>query len=398
MKVCIEADGGSRGNPGIAGSGSVLYDAPRATVLREQAYVVGKSATNNVAEYYGLLIGLEAARDYGATEVAVYMDSKLVVEQMSGRWKIKHPDMQKLARRAKQVMSTFDSVTFQWVPREKNKKADALSNVAMDAAARGAKPGMVKDTGAVFAEVGSARPEGGARARSDSSAVVSASEGMTTAAQWLNPEEKPITRLILVRHGETEHTVRGCYSGQSDPDLTQKGTAQAERAARVVRSLVGDVTPTILSSPLTRTRRTAQKVAQAVAGSVTVEEGLIEVDFGDWDGKEIARAQTENPRLHSAWLKDTSVAPPGGESLDDLHRRITALCRRLLQEHEGSTVVLVSHVNPIKSLLRQALGGGPEFFHRVFVDVASVSVVEFIGERGLIRGINIGRGGESAAP
>lgn len=137
MKVCIEADGGSRGNPGIAGSGSVLYDAPRATVLREQAYVVGKSATNNVAEYYGLLIGLEAARDYGATEVAVYMDSKLVVEQMSGRWKIKHPDMQKLARRAKQVMSTFDSVTFQWVPREKNKKADALSNVAMDAAARG---------------------------------------------------------------------------------------------------------------------------------------------------------------------------------------------------------------------------------------------------------------------
>ena len=95
MKVQIKADGGSRGNPGIAGSGTVLYDAS-GTVLTSIADYVG-TATNNVAEYRALLNGLEAARDLGATEVEVLMDSKLVVEQMSGRWKIKHPDMKELA-------------------------------------------------------------------------------------------------------------------------------------------------------------------------------------------------------------------------------------------------------------------------------------------------------------
>ena len=96
MKITIYTDGGSRGNPGVAGSGSVLFDAS-GTTLAEIAYVVGQDASNNVAEYHGLLRGLEAARDLGATEVEVFMDSKLVVEQMSGRWKIKHPDMKKLA-------------------------------------------------------------------------------------------------------------------------------------------------------------------------------------------------------------------------------------------------------------------------------------------------------------
>lgn len=92
MKVCIEADGGSRGNPGIAGAGTVVYDAGRNEVLRRISYVVG-IATNNVAEYQGLINGLSAAGELGATEVEVFLDSKLVVEQMSGRWKIKHPDM-----------------------------------------------------------------------------------------------------------------------------------------------------------------------------------------------------------------------------------------------------------------------------------------------------------------
>lgn len=129
MRVALFCDGGSRGNPGIAGSGSVLYNEAGDT-LAEIAYVVGAKSTNNVAEYYGLLRGLEAARDLGATRVDVSMDSKLVVEQMTGRWKIKHPDMQKLARDARDVAKSFDKVTYTWVPRAKNKKADELSNVA----------------------------------------------------------------------------------------------------------------------------------------------------------------------------------------------------------------------------------------------------------------------------
>src|SRR5699024_1969015 len=106
VKVIIYAEGGSRGNPGVAGSGIVLYAADGSTILDEIAYVVGKKSTNNVAEYYGLLRGVERAAELGATEVEFYMDSKLVVEQINGRWKIKHPDMQKLALEAKKVINS----------------------------------------------------------------------------------------------------------------------------------------------------------------------------------------------------------------------------------------------------------------------------------------------------
>lgn len=143
MKVVAYADGGSRGNPGIAGSGTVVYDADGKSVLREIVYVVGHKATNNVAEYHGLLRGLEAAAELGASEVEFYMDSKLVVEQINGRWKIKHPDMRELALQARQIIGGFASFSLDWVPREKNRVADKLSNDAMDAAAAGHPTGIV---------------------------------------------------------------------------------------------------------------------------------------------------------------------------------------------------------------------------------------------------------------
>ena len=90
MKVIVEADGGSRGNPGPAGYGAVVFSADRERVLSERKQAIG-TATNNVAEYRGLVAGLEAAADVGASEVSVSMDSKLVVEQMAGRWRVKHP-------------------------------------------------------------------------------------------------------------------------------------------------------------------------------------------------------------------------------------------------------------------------------------------------------------------
>jgi probable phosphoglycerate mutase len=132
----VEADGGSRGNPGPAGYGSVVIDAATGETLAERAEYIGV-ATNNVAEYRGLVAGLEAARDLDATaRVRVRMDSKLVVEQMSGRWKIKHPDMKPLAARAARVLPPAQ-VTYEWMPRERNKHADRLANEAMDAGKRG---------------------------------------------------------------------------------------------------------------------------------------------------------------------------------------------------------------------------------------------------------------------
>ena len=134
MKVIIEADGGSRGNPGPAGYGAFVLDPVTDQVLVERAEGLGVT-TNNVAEYQGLIAGLRAAIELGATDVHVRMDSKLVVEQMCGRWKVKHPAMQPLAREATELVREIGSVRFEWIPRLRNSRADALANQAMDAQA-----------------------------------------------------------------------------------------------------------------------------------------------------------------------------------------------------------------------------------------------------------------------
>ena len=134
MKVVVEADGGSRGNPGPAGYGAVVLDPATEEVLAERADGLGVT-TNNVAEYQGLIAGLRAAIELGATEVDVRMDSKLVVEQMSGRWKVKHPAMQPLALEAGRLVREIGPVRFEWIPRLRNSRADALANRAMDAQA-----------------------------------------------------------------------------------------------------------------------------------------------------------------------------------------------------------------------------------------------------------------------
>jgi probable phosphoglycerate mutase len=136
VRLLIEADGGSRGNPGPAGYGAVVCDAESGDILRECSEGIGV-ATNNVAEYQGLIAGLRSAVELGGTsaQVEVRMDSKLVVEQMSGRWKIKHPAMQPLALEASRLARGLGSVRYTWVPRAENKRADRLANLAMDAQA-----------------------------------------------------------------------------------------------------------------------------------------------------------------------------------------------------------------------------------------------------------------------
>ena len=131
-RLLIEADGGSRGNPGLAGYGAVVRDALTGEVLAELYEPIGH-ATNNVAEYSGLVAGLRAAAKLApGADTEVRMDSKLVVEQMSGRWKIKHPAMRPLAVQASQAARGLGRVTYTWVPRERNTHADRLANKAMD--------------------------------------------------------------------------------------------------------------------------------------------------------------------------------------------------------------------------------------------------------------------------
>ena len=197
-----------------------MKDAESGTVLRELAEHIG-TASNNVAEYRGLIAGLEAVRelDPDAT-VEARLDSKLVVEQLSGRWKIKHPDMRVLALRARDTLPP-SQVTYTWVPREQNKHADRLANEALDAAARGR--GVV------------ARRQHGRAARAGRGGGVGTpvpAEPRARLVGW-DAELGTPTTTVLLRHGETPHTAEKRFSGSGgqDPELSEAGLRQAAAVA-----------------------------------------------------------------------------------------------------------------------------------------------------------------------
>ncbi|MFF1607033.1 bifunctional RNase H/acid phosphatase [Amycolatopsis sp. NPDC058278] len=387
LHVVVEADGGSRGNPGPAGYGAVVKDSD-GQVLAERKESLGV-VTNNVAEYSGLIAGLAAAAEVGASTVDVRMDSKLVVEQMSGRWKIKHPDMQPLAERAKELAAGFSRVKYEWIPRAQNSHADRLANEAMDAATgkpAAGRPGtatagrarqVVRQTavgGPATAERVSGPPEAAAKPK------LPTRKPDRAAVAWTGAQGTP-TRLLLLRHGQTEMSALRRYSGRGDVPLTELGRTQAAAAAKRLAAMEGLVVDgeavPIISSPLTRTKQTAQAVADALGGRVETHPGLIETDFGEWEGLTFAEAAERDPELHGSWLGDSSVPPPGGESFDVVHRRVRKARDELIAEHGGKTLVLVSHVTPIKTLLRMGLDAGPQLLFRLHLDLASLSIVEF---------------------
>ncbi|TPG32513.1 bifunctional RNase H/acid phosphatase [Mycolicibacterium hodleri] len=347
MKVLVEADGGSRGNPGPAGYGAVVWSADRKRVLGERKEFIGR-ATNNVAEYRGLIAGLEEAAEMGANDVAAQLDSKLVVEQMSGRWRVKHPDLIPLRQRALELARAFDVITYRWIPRAENAHADRLANEAMDSGAQ-------------------ASPE------------AEAAEAVSPAG-WTGALGAP-TRFLLLRHGQTELSVERRYSGRGNPPLTELGRRQADAAARHLGQRGGIAA--VVSSPLQRAYDTATMAAKALGLDVIVDDDLIETDFGDWEGLTFGEAAQRDPGLHGKWLRDTGVAPPGnGESFDAVAQRVRRARTRIIAEHGDATVLVVSHVTPIKSVLRLALDAGPGILYRLHLDLASLSVAEFYPDGG----------------
>ncbi|OKH61233.1 bifunctional RNase H/acid phosphatase [Mycolicibacterium goodii] len=360
MRVLVEADGGSRGNPGPAGYGAVVYDADHTTVLAERKEAIGR-ATNNVAEYRGLIAGLEAAAELRATDVAVSMDSKLVIEQMSGRWRVKHPDLIELQRRAAALAADFGHVSYQWIPRERNSHADRLANEAMDAAA------------------GIAVPEKRSAVPPPSEEPEQPDRPVKTSVGWSGVTGAP-TRLLLLRHGQTELSIERRYSGRGNPALTEEGRRQADAAARYLGERGG--VSAVVTSPLQRAYDTAAAAAKALGLDVTVDDDLIETDFGEWEGLTFAEAAQRDPELHKRWLRDTSVEPPGGESFDAVAHRVRRARDRIIAEHGASTVLVVSHVTPIKTVLRLALDAGEGILYRLHLDLASLSIAEFYGDGG----------------
>ncbi|MFD4568802.1 bifunctional RNase H/acid phosphatase [Streptomyces sp. NPDC058467] len=486
----VEADGGSRGNPGPAGYGSVVIDAATGETLVERAEYIG-IATNNVAEYRGLVAGLRAAHELDPTaSVRVRMDSKLVVEQMSGRWKIKHPDMKPLAAEAARIFPPAQ-VTYEWIPREQNKHADRLANEAMDAGKRGEQWSASASTaeldaraarlarsaapepsgppgdataGAAKARAALAAPRSGAplkergelrdqphtarslttsgpgsslspgataaKAEADVRAARNVAAGATGAPPATGAGSSPATEatgvgstpaagatgvgsspaagatgvgstpatgptvgwgappdlgapatFVLLRHGETLLTPQKRFSGSggSDPSLSDVGREQAERVAAALAAR-GTI-QAILASPLTRTRETAGAVAARLGLDVVIEDGLRETDFGAWEGLTFAEVRERYPDDLNAWLASPKAEPTGGgESFAATARRIAATRDKLVAAYAGRTVLLVSHVTPIKTFVRLALGAPPESLFRMELSAASLSVVAYYAD------------------
>jgi len=136
----------------------------------------------------------------------------------------------------------------------------------------------------------------------------------------------------------------------------------------------------VISSPLQRAYDTAAAAAKAVGLDVTVDDDLIETDFGAWEGLTFAEAAERDPDLHSRWLRDTATTPPGGESFDEVLERVSRARDRTVAGHQGAAVLLVSHVTPIKMLLRLALDAGPGILYRLHLDLASLSIAEFYSD------------------
>ncbi|MFJ2343631.1 bifunctional RNase H/acid phosphatase [Streptomyces antimycoticus] len=370
-RFVVEADGGSRGNPGPAGYGAVVLDAETGEPLAEVAEYIG-TATNNVAEYKGLIAGLRAAHALDPeAEVRVRMDSKLVIEQMSGRWKIKHPDMRPLAAEAKAIMPP-GQLTYEWIPREKNKHADRLANEAMDAGKRGEQwqpkvpPGGTPAAGA---------PE--AAAPADDALAEAAATG-ARAVGWGAADLGTPATFVLLRHGETPLTPEKRFSGSggTDPGLSDVGRHQAERVAAALAAR-GTI-QAIVTSPLRRCRETAEAVARRLGLDVRVEEGLRETDFGAWEGLTFAEVKERHPDDLEAWLASSKVAPTGGgESFAAVTRRVALSRDKLIARYTGRTVLLVTHVTPIKTLVRLALGAPPETLFRMELSAASLSAVAY---------------------
>jgi len=138
----------------------------------------------------------------------------------------------------------------------------------------------------------------------------------------------------------------------------------------------------VITSPLQRSFETARAAADALGLDVTVEEDLIETNFGAWEGLTFTEASERDPDLHGSWLRDTSLPPPGGESFDDVAHRVRRARDRIIAEHAGSTVLVVSHVTPIKTLLQLALDAGSGILYRLHLDLASLSIAEFYPDGG----------------
>jgi probable phosphoglycerate mutase len=246
------------------------------------------------------------------------------------------------------------------VPRERNKHADRLANEAMDDAAQG------RDWEPRTPVAAAAQP-----------AAPASAPPVNRFSGWMAAEAPP-TSTLLLRHGETAMSIEKRFSGSDDPVLTERGCAQAAAAAKRLAARGG--IDAIVASPLSRARATAEEVGRACGLEVTLDEGLRETHFGEWEGHTFAEVQRRWPDELAAWLADGDVAPPGGESFAATARRVRQARDRVLARHPGRTVLVVSHVTPIKTLTRIAIEAPPSALYRLHLDLAGLTEIDWYAD------------------
>ena len=351
----ITADGGSRGNPGPAAYGAVISENGK--VIHELFETIGV-ATNNVAEYSGLLAGLQMVHSLDAeATVDVAMDSKLVVEQMSGRWQIKHEAMRDLA---KQVRAAHPAslVKYKWIPREENSHADRLANKALDG------------------EVAIDFLHNEQRANFEKELTQK-----NFLHERLTSEEVPTT-IYLVRHGETPLTPDRKFSGAggSDPALTVKGLAQAQAIAVELASRKPDV---LLASPMRRTIQTAQALSDACGVPYEIDEEWIEASFGTWDGRSPSEIKQDLPDEFEQWVSDIYYSQGGGESYGDVVDRIRIAIENIAKRFPGKKVAIATHNVVTKAAACIAMNTPAESIFHIDVLPCSITTINVWPSDGL---------------
>lgn len=196
------------------------------------------------------------------------------------------------------------------------------------------------------------------------------------------------TRLMLVRHGETAANREFRYLGARDDLLTEKGQEQARQLGEALQTIS---LAAVYSSPLQRAYQTAQAIAGPLSLEVQVRQALRECNFGSWEGLSRAEVLARSPQdaeLLQRWEQDMTVAPPEGESFAAVRERIQAEVSALAALHPGETIIIVSHVGPIKVVLAAALDAPLASAMRLFLDPATISVIDWQEGRSLIRLVN----------
>ena len=352
LMIFAYADGASRGNPGPAAYGVHIEDET-GTTIADFGEAIG-IATNNQAEYSAVIAALRYLSQTEHRRIGIRMDSKLVVEQLSGNWKIKNQAMVELAIEARGLMSEFE-IDFQWIPREHNSAADANANRALDEGDFSSVPDS-------RIEMASVQPR-----------------GIRAPRQTLEP-----TTLIVVRHGHTVNTERNVISGGdgTDPELSELGMWEAKGVAEALPDLVTyfglPPVAAIHHSPMTRTTQTAQAIAEIVSAPLIADARLKEIGFGDWEMREIAQLETDSTSEVAAWRGSMTRRPPGGESIDDLQQRVWESLHELIESYRTKSVVISTHMMPTRAFAAAAYNSQQAYFG-LGTSPAGISIYRFFG-------------------